>query len=146
MTRPSGDFPSVSEICAHVKHLGYAASRRIRLYGEEFEVVSDPFPEAGGFAVHVTTAKDASVRVLRIPMTVLQSATRRRPLARGGVESAIVERGEKTSMDKSKDQDRGKGATEQDPQSPGGNTSMQGQLGHRDEDAELKNADSDLSG
>ena len=47
---------------------------------------------------------------------------------------------------KSKDQDRGKGAMEQDQQNQGGNTSMQGQLGHRDEDAELKNADSDLSG
>jgi hypothetical protein len=35
---------------------------------------------------------------------------------------------------------------EQDSQNEGGNTSMQGQLGHRDENAELKNADSDLSG
>ena len=49
-------------------------------------------------------------------------------------------------MDKSKDQDRGKGAMEQDQQNQGGNTSMQGQLGHRDEDAELKDADADLSG
>jgi hypothetical protein len=51
-------------------------------------------------------------------------------------------------MDKSRDQDRGKGATEQNPQneSEGGNTSMQGQLGHRDEDTELKDADCDLSG
>jgi hypothetical protein len=42
----------------------------------------------------------------------------------------------------------GKGAMEQDPQNQGqgSNTSMQGQLSHRDEDAELKNADSDLSG
>jgi hypothetical protein len=30
---------SVSEICAHVKHLRYAASARVRLYGEEFEVL-----------------------------------------------------------------------------------------------------------
>ena len=49
-------------------------------------------------------------------------------------------------MDKSKDQDRGKGAMEQDQQNQGSNTSMQGHLGHRDEDAELKNADADLSG
>jgi hypothetical protein len=49
-------------------------------------------------------------------------------------------------MDKSKDQHRGKGALEQDALNQGGNTSIQGQLGHRDEDAELKNADSDLSG
>jgi hypothetical protein len=44
------------------------------------------------------------------------------------------------------DQDRGKGAVEQDSENEGGNTSMQGQLGHRDQNAELKNADSDLSG
>jgi hypothetical protein len=60
--------------------------------------------------------------------------------------SAIVEGREKAFMDKSRDQDRGKGAMEQDSQNVGGNTSMPGQLGHRDEDAELKSADSDLSG
>ena len=74
MTSHSDDFPSVSEVCAHVKHLGYATSGHIRLYGEEFDVVSDPFPEADGIAVHVTTKKDSSIRVLRIPATVLQSA------------------------------------------------------------------------
>ena len=42
----------------------------------------------------------------------------------------------------SKDQDRNKGAMEQDQQNHGGNTSMQGQLGHRDEDIDLKDADS----
>ena len=53
---------------------------------------------------------------------------------------------EKASMEKSKDQDRGKGAMEQDQEKHGGNTSMQGQLGHRDEDVELKDADSNLAG
>jgi hypothetical protein len=62
------------------------------------------------------------------------------------VESVVVERRKKAPMDKSEDQDRGKGAMEQDSQNQGGNTSMQGQLGHRDDDPELKNADSDRSG
>ena len=79
MTRSRSDSPSVSDICASVKHLGYAISRRIRLYGEEFEVVSDPFPEAGGIAVRVTTKKDSTVRILQIPATVLQSAKAQRP-------------------------------------------------------------------
>jgi hypothetical protein len=57
----------------------------------------------------------------------------------------VAERIEIVSIEKSKDQDRGKGAVEQDQNNEGGNTSMSGQLGHRDEDAELKNADSDLS-
>ena len=62
------------------------------------------------------------------------------------VETAIAERREKASTNESTDQDRAKGALEQDSQNEGGNTSMQGQLGHRDEDTELKNADSGLSG
>lgn len=65
--------PSMSEVCARVRHLGYAASGRVRLYGEEFEVVSDPFPEADGIAIRVTTKKDSKIRVLQIPATVLQS-------------------------------------------------------------------------
>ena len=47
------------------------------------------------------------------------------------------------------DQDSGKGAVEDDQQDPNheiGNTSMQGQLGHRDKDSELKDADSNLPG
>jgi hypothetical protein len=79
MISHSGKRPSVSDICAHVKHLGYSASMRIRLYGEEFEVVSDPFPEAGGIAVHVTTKKGSTIRVLQIPATVLQSAKGQKP-------------------------------------------------------------------
>jgi len=58
----------------------------------------------------------------------------------------LREEPEKASMEKSKDQDRGKGAMEQDQQNQGGNTSMQGQLGHRDDDVELKDADSNLAG
>jgi hypothetical protein len=43
------------------------------------------------------------------------------------------------------DQDRGKGAVEQDrPEEAPGNTSMQGQLGHRDQDPLLKSADTDF--
>jgi hypothetical protein len=49
------------------------------------------------------------------------------------VEKVIAERRKRASVDKSEDQDRGKGAVEQDSQNEGGNTSMQGQLGHRDE-------------
>jgi hypothetical protein len=35
---------------------------------------------------------------------------------------------------------------EPDQQNEGGNPSMQGQLGHRDQDEELKDADADLGG
>jgi hypothetical protein len=53
MTSLSIESSSILEMCANVKRMGYAASSRVRLYGEDFEVLSDPFPEAGGVAVHV---------------------------------------------------------------------------------------------
>jgi hypothetical protein len=75
------ESPSISEVCARVRHLGYAAPGRVRLYGEEFEVVSDPFPMADGVAVHVTTKKDSRIRVLQLPSTVLQSVRGRHKAA-----------------------------------------------------------------
>lgn len=47
-------------------------------------------------------------------------------------------------MSNIKDQDREKGALEQDERRQAGNTSMQGQLGHRDQDPMLKAADTDF--
>ncbi|HKS76358.1 MAG TPA: hypothetical protein VJQ82_24300 [Terriglobales bacterium] len=47
-------------------------------------------------------------------------------------------------MKEEKDQDRMKGAVEQEDPGQTGNTSMQGQLGHRDQDPMLKAADTDF--
>jgi hypothetical protein len=64
----------VVDICARVKNLGYTTSGHVRLYGEEFEVVSEPFADADGIAVHAKSSKNPKVRVLRLPSTVVQSA------------------------------------------------------------------------
>ena len=73
MTSYSYESPSLVEMCESVKRLGYGAKQNIRLYGEEFEVISDPFPEAGGIAVSVKTKKSNRIRVIQLPATVLQS-------------------------------------------------------------------------
>ena len=81
MTGHHSDSQSINEICANVKRLGFGVSQRVRLYGEEFEVMSDPFPDADGIAVHAKTKKDTVTRILRLPATVLQSVNGRRPKA-----------------------------------------------------------------
>jgi hypothetical protein len=43
-----------------------------------------------------------------------------------------------------RDQDRGKGAVEHDEHDKPGNSALQGQLGHRDQDPRLKSADTDF--
>lgn len=71
---------SIIDVCDRVKHLGYKISGRVRLYGEEYEVVSDPFLEADHVAVRVKSAKNPTERVLHLPATVVQSAKSRKPV------------------------------------------------------------------
>jgi hypothetical protein len=81
MTGHHPEVASITELCANVKRLGYGASQRVRLYGQDFEVVSDPFPDADGISVHAKTEQDDSVRVVRLPSTILQSFKGRLPKA-----------------------------------------------------------------
>lgn len=59
-----------AEICAQIKKFGYAASQKIRIYGEEFEVLSDPFVSDGGIAIQVRSRRTAQARLLQLPATV----------------------------------------------------------------------------
>jgi hypothetical protein len=61
-----------------------------------------------------------------------------------GAESTTLFVQELSFMSNVKDQDREKGAIEQDERTQKGNTSMNGQLGHRDQDPMLKSADTDF--
>ena len=73
MTTHHSGSASVSEICAKIKNMGYAASKRVRLYGEEYEIVSDPFLEDQEIVVQAKTKKNPTVRMVRLPSTVLPS-------------------------------------------------------------------------
>ena len=64
---------SAQDACARIKHLGYVAFRRVRVYGEEFELLSDPFPERDRIAIRAKAKGDSQVRILRLPVTIGQS-------------------------------------------------------------------------
>ncbi len=60
-------------ICTRLQELGYARERHIRLYGEEFHLVSNPVPDGNGFAVEGITRMSASVRRVRIPLSLVST-------------------------------------------------------------------------
>jgi len=60
-----------SNSCAKIKDLGYTAPRHIRMYGERFEIVSDPFDEGDCVAVNATSGNDPEIRTLRLPIAIL---------------------------------------------------------------------------
>jgi hypothetical protein len=65
------------ETCLKLISLGYARSSRVRLYGKEVQLVSDPFPHTeGGIAVEVVHGNESSSRTIKLPLSVLQVAGR----------------------------------------------------------------------
>ena len=62
---------SVTDDCVRIKDLGYSSSHHIKMYGKRFEIVSDPFPDGNGVAVHVITVEEPTERTLRLPTSIL---------------------------------------------------------------------------
>ena len=60
-----------SDSCVKMKDLGFCASMHIKMYGERFEIVSDPFDEGDCVSVRATSGNDPEIRTLRLPLTIL---------------------------------------------------------------------------
>ncbi len=67
MTNESGE--TSANDCARIQGLGYSTARHVFIYGKLFQIVSDPFPESGGVAVHAITAKGPERRTLQLPVS-----------------------------------------------------------------------------
>ncbi len=76
MISTQGALPT-AEVCAQIKKFGYGMSQKIRIYGEEFDVLSDPFPNDVGIAIQVRSKRTAQTRVLQLPATVIHRVTAR---------------------------------------------------------------------
>jgi hypothetical protein len=62
---------STADDCVRIKALGYSSSHHIKMYGKRFEIVSDPFTDGNGVAVHVITVEEPTQRTLRLPTSIL---------------------------------------------------------------------------
>jgi hypothetical protein len=64
-----------NETCRKLSRLGYARSNRVRLYGQELQIVSDPFVhDEGGIAIEVVVDSNPAKRTMRLPLSVVQVA------------------------------------------------------------------------
>lgn len=64
-----------SRNCERMKDLGYIAGKRVNLYGEYFEIVSDPFVDDEWVAVRVISENDPTIRTIRLPVSILLGLT-----------------------------------------------------------------------
>ena len=67
----------MAEVCDQIKQRGYAQSQVVRIYGEEFEIISDPFPNEAGVAVKARSRRTRQVRTLQLPAALLPRGSNR---------------------------------------------------------------------
>ncbi len=69
-------------LCEMIKRLGYAQNNQVKLYGEVFDLVSDPV-SVGDNCVFVDALerKSGQVRRVRIPLTIVRVAKQGRRAA-----------------------------------------------------------------
>jgi len=66
------------DTCRKLISLGYGRSNRVRLYGQEMELISDPFPAEDGIAVDVVGTEESTSRRIKLPLSILQMAASKR--------------------------------------------------------------------
>ena len=69
-------------LCERIKRLGYAQNNQVRLYGEVFDLVSDPVSVGENLVfVDALERKSGQLRRVRIPPTIVQMARIKRRAA-----------------------------------------------------------------
>ena len=69
---------SQTNLCERLKRLGYTREKQIRLYGSQFEVLSDPVVLSDSVVFFdAVEQKSGERRRVRIPLTIVQMAGQR---------------------------------------------------------------------
>jgi hypothetical protein len=63
-------------ICERLKKFGYASERRIRLYGDDLHLVSNPVADETGYSVLAVVVRSGNLRHMRIPLSVVSMLER----------------------------------------------------------------------
>ena len=64
-----------SKTCERLIELGYVADKRVTLYGEHFEIASNPYMDGNWVAVRVTSEHDPTIQTIRLPVSILLGLT-----------------------------------------------------------------------
>jgi hypothetical protein len=83
----------LSQSCARIMDLGYIAGKHVNLYGEHFEIASDPFVDGDWVAIRVMSENDPTIRTIRLPVSILVGLTDLLPrnVNQSGFEAQAVE-------------------------------------------------------
>jgi hypothetical protein len=74
--------PEQASLCEAIKRLGYGSNKQVKLYGQIFNLVSDPISIGNNFVyVDALEQKSGGLRRIRIPFFIVQMASKNREAA-----------------------------------------------------------------
>ncbi len=76
-------------ICERLKKCGYSSEHRIRLYGEDLQLVSNPVADEVGYSVLAVTIKAGNFKHVRIPLSLVSMLERQLESRRGQRKSLL---------------------------------------------------------
>lgn len=63
-------------VCERLKKFGYTSERRIRLYGEELHLVSEPVADEIGYSILAIVRRTGNLKHLEIPLSIVSMLER----------------------------------------------------------------------
>jgi hypothetical protein len=60
-------------LCKRLQRRGFTSKHRVKLYGEEFDLISDPTVNGKGYGIDGMSRKSGSLRHLGIPLSVVRT-------------------------------------------------------------------------
>jgi len=72
-------------ICEKLRKLGFAQNRHMRLYGEEFRLVSNPIQDGEGFSIEGIARGSGDLRRIHIPLSLVVTIRRELTIAEGKI-------------------------------------------------------------
>ena len=74
--------PQQVALCETLKRLGYEKNKQLRMYGQDFDLISDPITIGEHlYVVDAIERKSKSLRRVRIPLPVINMARQELPAA-----------------------------------------------------------------
>jgi hypothetical protein len=67
-------LPASSQLYLRLKQMGYSQSKFVKLYGEDFEVLSDPYSEDEHIVIQVRSKRTSLRKIIRLPRFVVDAS------------------------------------------------------------------------
>ena len=57
-------------VCSRLRHMGFAHGLKVKLYGDEFDLESNPHPQESQYVIEAISHRSGDLRRISLPMSI----------------------------------------------------------------------------